>query len=64
MKKIRCRICGKKFEPKKNDMYIVEKECIEKSIFIKTKQLYECFDCPACGHQIPVSIREGKKNER
>lgn len=47
---MKCKICGKRFKLTKDRLYHVPKlfgQCIE------------CTDCPRCGCQIMLNIREG-----
>lgn len=55
--KIRCNVCKKKFEPKKENMYFAHEPQSMAESLTKIPYIYECFDCPTCGHQIKVSVR-------
>lgn len=58
-KKYFCKICGENFELLKGNKYLVEFKKIEG--IIVTMKNYECFDCPKCGCQNILNIREGKE---
>ena len=53
-----CKVCKKEFELKKEDKYIVAEDKGVVNIMNGVKY-YECFDCPECGCQNIVNIREG-----
>lgn len=62
---MKCKICGKEFELKKENKYLATEKI---SAFGALKQLpktFEAFDCPHCGCQNVINIREGEviKNE-
>lgn len=60
-KKKNCRICGEKLELLKENKYLVETRKTEgMSIVLKS---YECFDCPKCGCQNILNIREGREEK-
>ena len=49
-----CKICGKEFELKKENMYLVKNSTI--SMLFNNNE-YEAFDCPYCGCQNIVNER-------
>lgn len=51
-----CKVCKRYFKPKKEDRYEVEK--VKSAMLVENHQVYECFDCPKCGCQNVVNIRE------
>lgn len=53
-----CKVCGKQFELKKDNKYVVAENKGLSSIANGYKY-FECFDCPECGCQNIVNIREG-----
>ena len=61
MKKIKCDICNKEYDIKKEDTYIVTKE--KKDIFPFSKELFDAIDCPECGCQKILKRRYLKKIE-
>lgn len=57
-----CKVCKRRFVANKNDKYLVQKD---RSIFdaIMTAPVtYEAFDCPKCGCQNIVNVRELEAN--
>lgn len=62
--KIKCEICRNKFEPKKEEMYFAHEKMSMTEAITKKPYIYECFDCPECGHQIIVSIRLESTEEK
>lgn len=53
-----CKVCGKQFDLVKENKYIVrEKDKGLNSAFNGTKK-FECFDCPHCGCQNVLNVRE------
>lgn len=53
-----CKVCKNKFKLIKKNKYIaLENNGINGTITGKKK--YECFDCPHCGCQNIVNVREG-----
>lgn len=55
----KCKVCGKLFRLKKENLYLVE-TVSQNAIFkaFEVKKVYECFDCPACGCQNVCNVRE------
>lgn len=54
-----CKVCKRYFRLKKEDKYDVEKvKSIMGRMALENQQVYECFDCPKCGCQNIVNIRE------
>lgn len=59
LKKINiCKSCGKQFDLVKENKYIVQENKGLNGIATGTKK-FECFDCPHCGCQNILNIREG-----
>lgn len=59
-----CKVCKKQFELKKENKYIATENKGLSSITTGIRN-YECFDCPYCGCQNIVNIREGAyENDR
>lgn len=57
-KKNYCKVCGKDFELIKDNKYIVQENKGISGIANGYKK-FECFDCPHCGCQNIVNVREG-----
>lgn len=57
-KKNYCKVCGKDFELIKDNKYIVQENKGISGITNGYKK-FECFDCPHCGCQNIVNVREG-----
>lgn len=53
-----CKVCGKKFELLKKNKYIVQ-ENKGLSAMANGCKRFECFNCPKCGCQNIVNVREG-----
>ena len=60
-----CKVCKKYFNAKKENRYVVTKTPVGLNILVEGSKVYECFDCPKCGCQNIVNVREenGKINE-
>ena len=55
-----CKICKKYFNAKAKDKYLIIKAKTLAEMFNKTDDtVLECFDCPKCGCQNIVNVREG-----
>lgn len=63
IKKKKCPICGFKFVVKKQDKYLVTKNLSISESFTKSADKYDAIDCPFCGCQILLSIRESRITE-
>lgn len=52
--KLKCRVCGKEFKPKKEMRYtgIIQG--------VITNTMYDCYDCPGCGAQYRAQERIGR----
>lgn len=51
-----CKVCKRRFSPNKDSKYLAKKET--SVIDLGPKTIFECFDCPKCGCQNIVNIRE------
>lgn len=58
MKKIKCGVCGKRFVPDKEQRYTAGKVSAGLSRLTTPYTYYDAFDCPQCGCQIIVGVRE------
>lgn len=57
---MRCKVCRRRFTARKDNKYTVtEQKGFE--IIPTPRKIYECFDCPKCGCQNIVNIREVKE---
>lgn len=55
---MKCKICGKRFIPRKTDKYLVREQLVGLECIAKTAKTLEAFDCKRCGCQNIVNIRE------
>lgn len=55
---MKCKICGKRFKLIKDKRYEVVKTPTKIAALTEEEKCYECFDCPNCGCQNIVNIRE------
>ena len=60
-KKIKCRVCGHKFQAEKKNLYFATKNQGVVDALSKGQTIIECFDCPMCGCQQMVGVREPEK---
>ena len=58
MKKLKCEVCGKRFEPASDKKYNVLKQPVGLQAIVERPVIYEAFDCPKCGCQKLVGVRE------
>lgn len=55
----KCKVCGKPLRLRKDDLYVVEKkDNTLLGAFTTQTQYFEAFDCPKCGCQNIVGVRE------
>ena len=60
----KCKVCGKRFELEKSNRYDVVKNPEGLQALTQSSTTYEAFDCPKCGCQNIVGIREiGDSND-
>lgn len=63
MKRIKCKVCGNRFFPHRENMYLaVEKQALGQ-VLVSAPKVTECFDCPLCGCQNAVNVRNPKQEE-
>ena len=55
---MKCKICGKEFELKKENKYLATEKIAAFGTLSKIPKTFEAFDCPHCGCQNIVNIRE------
>ena len=60
---MKCKVCGKRFKPIKENRYEVVKNPEGILALTQSSTTYEAFDCPRCGCQNIVGVREVEKNE-
>lgn len=56
--KVICKVCGRYFRAKKEDRYEVTVNPVGLNVLTERTKTYECFDCPKCGCQNIVNIKE------
>lgn len=54
---MKCKVCSRKFKLNKRNKYLIEKSGGLLACALP-KEIYEAFDCPRCGCQNIVNIRE------
>ena len=55
---MKCKVCGKRFELKKEDKYDVVKSVGVLGALSGGSDYFEAFDCPHCGCQNIVNVKE------
>ena len=62
---MKCKVCGKRFRLKVEDKYDVRKSASFGDVISGkvTSTVFECFDCPRCGCQNVVNVREKEINK-
>ena len=60
---MKCKVCGKRFALAKENKYEIVKEPTGLGVLTEQTKIYEAFDCPRCGCQNIVNIKEGGTNE-
>lgn len=61
---MKCKVCGKRFKLLKENRYEVVKIPVGLNCLTEGSVTYEAFDCPRCGCQNIVNIKEGHLNEQ
>lgn len=56
--KTKCRVCGKRLMPTKETVYFVSPKLSVAEVLTKKQTIYEACDCPRCGCQAVLGIRE------
>lgn len=59
-KKLRCKVCGKRFLPLAENRYEVSNNSLA-NVLTNGNEIMEAFDCPYCGCQIFANLRRGHK---
>lgn len=60
---MKCKVCNKRFSLNKENKYEVINRPTGLNVLTERTKIYEAFDCPRCGCQNIVNIREGDINE-
>ena len=55
---MRCKICGKRFKLQRENKYEVVIKPIGFDAISQRDKTFECFDCPHCGCQNVVNVKE------
>lgn len=61
--KKKCKQCGYKFYLEKDNLCLVKERLSVTENLTKSPYIYEAFDCPVCGCQNIVGIREQNMEE-
>lgn len=54
--KTKCTVCGKRFAPQKESVYLINGSAATLDILVRAKN-YDAVDCPRCGCQQVLKIR-------
>ena len=54
---MKCKVCGKRFNPDKNNVYKVHETLGITEALTKHPKTFDATDCPRCGCQHLLSIR-------
>ena len=57
----KCKVCGSYMRLCSKNRYEITKEPVGLSCLVAGPVIYEAFDCPKCGCQNIVNIRESKR---
>ena len=57
MKKVKCRVCGTRFYPYKENVYVVQEKDGIITGLTTPRRMYNVIDCPKCGCQIVLKRR-------
>lgn len=60
---IKCKVCGHRFEPKKDRTYLVHHELTPFQALSATAMVQDAIDCPKCGCQHLLAVRLPKWND-
>lgn len=62
--KVKCKVCGKRFEALKENKYLVVKSNgLTGAINNNAETMFEAFDCPKCGCQHIANVRERNRED-
>jgi rubredoxin len=56
-KKTKCRVCGHRFTPERENLYTAEEPRSVAEMLMKPATRFSAVDCPVCGCQIALAIR-------
>lgn len=56
-KKTKCRVCGYRFTPERENIYTAEEPRSMADMLTKAPTRFSAVDCPVCGCQIALAIR-------
>lgn len=59
---MKCRICGKRFVPCKENVYQAREQMGVISALTTPYHIYDVIDCPRCGCQVNLSVRMERVN--
>ena len=63
MSRVKCKACRKRFKPSAKLLYIVKERKAPLRALTEVAKTFECIDCPRCGCQKILGIREGSTEE-
>jgi hypothetical protein len=58
MKKVKCKICKHRFSLSKEMLYVAQEIACGVNIFTPATKMFDAVDCPKCGCQLLLNIRE------
>ena len=58
-----CKVCKRRFVANKNDKYLAQRARSTVDAIMMAPVTYEAFDCPKCGCQNIVNVRESEYND-
>ena len=56
-KKKKCRVCGYRFTPERENVYTAEEPRFAADMLTKAPMRFSAVDCPVCGCQIALAFR-------
>lgn len=60
---MKCKVCGKRFKLLRENKYEVIKRPVGINIMTESPTIFEAFDCPVCGCQNIVNVKEDRLGE-
>lgn len=64
LKKLRCSVCGYRFVPARNLVYQAKTRVSALQALTERPTVYDAMDCPHCGCQISLKIRDEVFNKQ